>query len=263
MSALVIGPLKIDQPRFIRHPTTVERLDSRKELTAPRGAAIAGIVFSVLLTTSLLIVHLTMRASNLQAEAVLTDPIRRRALRVAFQLVPIAAIAFLWLMGVLRNRLGKYEDQFFATVFLGSGLGFVASLFCATAIAGALLEDPALASGKVTNPEIYAFARRTAWAFMNIFAIKMAATFIFSTCTIALRTRILPRWLVFSGFGCGIVLLAVFSNSWAWAALVFPGWMLMVSLYILVARWFEKRERSLIEAASGQKSGMPRDIPLS
>lgn len=218
------------------------------KLAAPRGAAVAGVVFSVLLTTSLLIVHFTMRASNLQAGEALTDPVRRRAIRVAFQLVPIAAIAFLWCMGVLRNRLGKDEDQFFATVFLGSGLGFVASLFCATAIAGALLQDPALASGRVTSPEIYAFARRTAWAFMNIFAIKMAATFMFSTCTIALRTGILPKWLVFLGFGCGVVLLSIFSN-WAWAALVFPGWMLVVSLYILLARWFDPRVRSLTEAA--------------
>src|SRR5215471_20821360 len=112
---------------------------TERRLTAPRGAAVAGVIFSVLLTTSLLIIHLTMRARNFQAEVALADPIRRRAIRVAFQLVPIAAIAFLWLMGVLRNRLGRYEDQFFATVFLGSGLGFVASLFCATAIAGALL----------------------------------------------------------------------------------------------------------------------------
>jgi hypothetical protein len=141
---------------------------------------------------------------------------------------------------VLRNRFGSNEDQFFATVFLGSGLGFVASLFCATAIAGALLQDPGLANGTPTNPEVYAFARRTAWAFMNIFAIKMAATFMFSTCTIALRTGILPRWLVFSGFGCGVVLLVIYSN-WPGAALVFPGWMFLLSVYMLINHWSDAR----------------------
>ncbi|HKD08502.1 MAG TPA: hypothetical protein VKB79_21555 [Bryobacteraceae bacterium] len=221
-----------------------------KTLTTPPAAAVAGIVFSVLLTTSLLIVHLTMRANSGQAGHVLADPAHRQALKIAFQLVPIAAIAFLWCMGVLRNRFGTYEDQFFATVFLGSGLGFVASLFCATAIAGALLQDPGLANGAPTNPEVYAFARRTAWAFMNIFAIKMAATFMFSTCTIALRTGILPRWLIFSGFGCGIVLLVVYSSTWPGAALVFPAWMFLLSVYILINRWLDTRasRRALAEA---------------
>jgi hypothetical protein len=233
------------------HPTGVERPGTvGKALTTPPAAAVAGIVFSVLITTSLLIVHLTMRGNSGQAGRVLADPVRRQEMRIAFQLVPIAAIAFLWCMGVLRNRFGSYEDQFFATVFLGSGLGFVASLFCATAIAGALLQDPGLANGTPTNPEIYAFARRTAWAFMNIFAIKMAATFMFSTCTIALRTGILPRWLIFSGFACGIVLLVVFSSSWPGAALVFPAWMFLLSVYILMNRWRDARaaRRSLAGA---------------
>jgi hypothetical protein len=30
--------------------------------------------------------------------------------------VPFAGIAFLWFIGVLRDRLGEFEDRFFATV---------------------------------------------------------------------------------------------------------------------------------------------------
>jgi len=43
--------------------------------------------------------------------------------------LPFAGIAFLWFIGVLRDRLGELEDRFFATVFLGSGLLFLAMLF--------------------------------------------------------------------------------------------------------------------------------------
>ena len=50
-------------------------------------------------------------------------------------LIPFAGIAFLWFIGVLRDRIGEREDRFFATVFLGSGLLFVAMLFVAAAIA--------------------------------------------------------------------------------------------------------------------------------
>ena len=44
-------------------------------------------------------------------------------------LVPFAGIAFLWFIGVVRDRIGEREDKFFATVFFGSGLLFVAMLF--------------------------------------------------------------------------------------------------------------------------------------
>ena len=63
----------------------------------------------------------------------LTEPNRRAAARLALYLVPFAGIAFLWFIGVLRSRLGELEDQFFATVFLASGLLFVATLFVAAA----------------------------------------------------------------------------------------------------------------------------------
>ena len=58
---------------------------------------------------------------------------------LALNLIPFAGIAFLWFIGVLRDRLGSEEDRFFATVFLGSGLLFLAALFVAATIVGALL----------------------------------------------------------------------------------------------------------------------------
>jgi hypothetical protein len=42
-------------------------------------------------------------------------------------------------IGVLRDRLGELEDRFFATVFLGSGLLFLAMLFASAAVAGGII----------------------------------------------------------------------------------------------------------------------------
>ena len=81
---------------------------------------------------------------------------------------------------------------------------------------------------------MYLLIRRVARAFLNVFAMKMAGVFMFSTCTIALRTGILPRWLAFSGFACGSLLLAVVAR-WEWIELIFPAWMLLLSIYVLVA----------------------------
>jgi hypothetical protein len=135
---------------------------------------------------------------------------------------------------VLRNRLGEQEDQFFATVFLGSGLLFVASLFASAGVSGALLET--MADGRVglIGSDAYSFVRQVAGSFLNVFAIKMAGVFIFSTSTVVLRTGILPRWVAFLGFACGVVLLLIITN-WPWIVLLFPLWILVVSTSILLA----------------------------
>ena len=107
---------------------------------------------------------------------------------MAVHLAPFAGIAFLWFIGVLRNRLGTLEDQFFATVFLGSGLLFVASLFAAAAFSGAIVEAIANGHTQLLNSETYYVVRLFAGAFLNVFAIKMAGVFMFSTSTIIFRT---------------------------------------------------------------------------
>jgi hypothetical protein len=205
---------------------------SGPQLRPPRAAAFAGVLFSVLMIISLGIIHVA-RPDPANADLWLTDPTRRNALRLALHLVPFSGIAFLWFMGVLRNRLGKLEDQFFATVFLGSGLLFVASLFAAAALAGAFSEEGPSGVARFPSNESYDFARRLIHAVLNVFAIKMAAVFMFSTCTIALRSGFLPRWMAFSGFACGLVLLGAITN-WDGIPLIFPLWLLLVSAWILV-----------------------------
>jgi hypothetical protein len=207
---------------------------SSRALTPPRAAAFAGIIFAALMIASMAMVRVTLPDDLASPGIWLTDSNGRKAVRLAMNLVPFAGIAFLWFIGVLRNRLGALEDQFFATVFLGSGLLFVGSLFASAAAAGALLEVTPTVNIQQADDEIYHFVRHLSYTFLNVFAIKMAGAFMFSTCTIALRTALFPRWVAFSGFLCGVVLLVVISN-WLWIALLFPLWILLVSVQILVA----------------------------
>jgi hypothetical protein len=234
-----------------RIPVATARLDSRQVTTAPRAAAIAGVIFSVLLILGLVLIRLSVPADPSLPGTWVTDPDRRTAVRLALNLFPFAGIAFLWFMGVLRNRLGAKEDQFLATAFLGSGLLFVVSLFTAAAIAAGLLE--ALAEGRVVLPdsEAYYFGRRTVYMLLNVFAFKMAAVFMFSTGTIGLRTAFLPRWVAMVGYVCGLVLLLVIT-SWAWIGLLFPFWVLLVSTVVLTT---EFRRRS--QDPAGQLPARP------
>jgi hypothetical protein len=56
-------------------------------------------------------------------------------------LVPFAGVAFLWFLGVVRDHLEPLENQFFSTVFFGSGLLFLAMIFAYAAIAGGIISS--------------------------------------------------------------------------------------------------------------------------
>ena len=212
----------------------MERITPASQPPAPpRAAAIAGLLFSLLMLVSLGIIRSAL--PDARAEQSTLNVRVEQEIRFALHLVPFAGLAFLWFIGVLRNRMGPAEDQFFATVFLGSGLLFVASLFAAAATAGAVLGSSHPLSSRQTGSEVYHFARLVSYAFLNIFGIRMAGVFIFSTCIISLRTGILPRWIAFSGFACGLVLLLVISD-WLWIAILFPLWTILVSVHILVVQ---------------------------
>jgi hypothetical protein len=129
--------------------TTTAKAASQQALAPPRGAAIAGVIFSVLMIVCLGLVRYAIPADLTIPDPWLVEPDRRRAVGLALDLVPFAGIAFLWFMAVLRSRLGELEDQFFATVFLRSGLLFLASLFGVAAAMRALVET--LATGKIDS----------------------------------------------------------------------------------------------------------------
>jgi hypothetical protein len=199
----------------------------------PRVVAISGVVFSALYIASLVLIRLAVPADPTEPGAWLADPDFRNWVRLALNLVPFTGIVFLWFMAVLRNRIGLLEDRFFATVFLGSGLLFVAMLFTAGAVAQGLLDTFSTGSSLPGQSETYAVGRRLGYALMNTFGMRMVAVFMFVTSTIGLRTAVLARWVSFVGFAFGLVLLLVITD-FAWIALLLPCWVLLVSTWILI-----------------------------
>jgi hypothetical protein len=114
-----------------------DRPMTRANLRTPRAGAVAGLVFSVLLFAVFGLMHMFVPPDPNEPGMWLHTS--ARSVELALNLVPFAGAAFLWFIGVLRDRLGPLEDRFFATVFLGSGLLFLATLFIAAATVGALV----------------------------------------------------------------------------------------------------------------------------
>lgn len=200
-------------------------------LHAPRAAAIAGILFSVLLIASIVLLRLAVPPDPLDAGAWLAT--RADTVALSLNLIPFAGIAFLWFIGVLRDRLGEREDRFFATVFLGSGLLFLAMLFFSAAVVGGLIIAYTAEPERLLGSPTFALGRAITYEIMNVYAIKMAGVFMIVTSTLALRTGFLARWIAFVGFVLALSLL--FSGRYVdWILILFPVWVLLISLYILI-----------------------------
>ena len=208
---------------------------TREELKTPRSAAIAGMVFAVLLITSQLLAWRSVPANSAAADVIRHS----RAVSLALNLLPFAGIAFLWFIAVVRSRLGALEDRFFATVFMGSGLLYIAMVFTAAALAGGLIRVLLNAPAGLIPTGAYVVGRAEVYQVMTVYGSKMAGVFMFSTSTILLRTGIIRRWIAFVGYALGMALV-LSVGIFVWVSLVFPLWVFLVSAAML----FEKPSRT-------------------
>jgi hypothetical protein len=200
------------------------------ELRTPRAAAVAGIVFAVILTVVVVLLHMALPAGGDQSQWI-TQQARRQKVAWALELIPYAGIAFLWFIGVIRSQLGDREDKFFATAFLGSGILFVAMLFAAAANVGALLSLYGGRSGVPADEVRLVGAVGT--ALLATFGIRMAAVFTMVVTNLGRRSGIIPRWLLVVGYAAAAMLLFAPPRT-LWAVLLFPVWVFMLSVQILV-----------------------------
>jgi len=199
-------------------------------LRTPRAAAVAGIAFSLLLGLALGLIIVSAPSDPARPGVWLADPGHRTSVAIALNLVPFAGIAFLWFIGVVRDRIGQHEDRFFATVFLGSGLLFVAMLFAAAAFAGGLIANAAAGSGAAPGPDTLAAGRQVTSLLLRVYAMRMAAVFTISTTTLAVRLRLIPRWLALVGYLSGAALLLT-AGLIPWLELLFPAWAFVFSVH--------------------------------
>ena len=70
----------------------------------------------MLYSTAWVLIRLSIPADALEASDWLDQ--HAKDLSLAMSLIPFAGLSFLWFMGVVRDRMGRQEDQFFSTLFL-------------------------------------------------------------------------------------------------------------------------------------------------
>lgn len=203
----------------------------------PRAAAVAGILFSIFFTITIILIRLSVPTAPTTVND-WTDATRSQ-IGLALRLMPFAGIFFLWFVGVVRDRLGEFEDKFFSTVTLGSGILFLGMTFVAMAIGAGMLAVYQIGGGQAMTVELYALNRAVMSQVFNTYGLKMAGVFMISISTLWLRTGVMPRLLCILTYLLALVLLVTTSLN-LWMVLIFPAWVLVISVYILIVNFSPK-----------------------
>ena len=115
-------------------------------------------------------------------------------------------IAFLWFMAVIRRRLADREDQFHATVFLGSGIAFVILATTAAVSAAAPTLVVHFGGEESLSDSTLALAHGLWFGLWGIAASRFVGVFMAATSTLGLRFGALPTWLARIGQAVGALL---------------------------------------------------------
>jgi hypothetical protein len=212
----------------------------RREVRSPRSAALAGILFSLLLTTSMILLRTGAIVDPAEIDTEWLET-RSAASSVVLVLIPFAGIAFLWFTGVMRDLLGDLEDKFFATVFLGSGIILVVMMFVWAAAYGATFATYKSVAGALTDMDVFIYAISFTSQILSSYFLRMAGVYMLSTGSLWTRTRAAPRWLSIITFIVAVSFL-LFAGALRWARFIFPAWVLLVSVHILILNYRRTQE---------------------
>ena len=202
-----------------------------RQLKTPRAAALAGVLFALLFGAVIVLIRLRMPEGMKDSSAWLSS--NHSGIATAAVLMPFAGISFLWFIGVVRDGFGSYEDRFFASVFLGSGILFLAMMFVATAVAAGLEATNSGVIDTAAHGEVIDFGKTVVLSTTKTYAVRMAAVFMISAATIWLRTGLMPKWLTLLSYLVALAIL-VASDLSMWVTMAFPIWVLVVSGLFLV-----------------------------
>ncbi len=210
--------------------------------TNTRRAAILtarlGVIQAVLLLTSFWLLTRVPgpRSPDAQFVEFYESDKRRLVVLVGLYLMPFAAIAFLWFAVALRMWLARSttgaEDALFSNVQLVSAIIFI-GLFLVGAAASTVLAVSIEFANYPVDPGAARQFPQFGSALVLVFAMRMAAMFVFTTSTIARRNRSLPGWFIWTGYLVGLFLLLSATLS-RLLVLVFPVWILVLSLILLL-----------------------------
>jgi hypothetical protein len=182
---------------------------------SPRSAAAAGILFSLLTATSMILLKTGAIVDLAEIDRDWLEA-SSPSVSAALFLIPFAGIAFLWFTGVMRDLLGELEDKFFATVFLGSGIILVVMMFVWAAAFGAMFGTYQNAAGTLRDFDVFIYATAFTNQIIGDYFLRMASVYM--------------------------------------SRFIFPAWVLLVSVYILFMNYRRSTVLGGDESVTGRRT---------
>jgi hypothetical protein len=213
---------------------------ARHALTSEKAAALERLTAATMMTLSIYMIERQPGVGTARQDlSWYGDPDNRRTVELGLQMGAFGMVAFLWFMAVIRRRLADREDQFHATVFLGSGIAFAILATTAAVCAAAPTLVVQFGGEESLSDSTLALAHGLWFGLWGTGASRFAGVFMAATSTLGLRFAALPTWLARTGFALG-ALLGITGAFAGPLDFLFPAWLALVSITLL----FSPRDRS-------------------
>jgi len=210
-------------------------------IDASRKAGWSGVVFAVLLVASLVLIHRLPKLGD--TDAVYTDFYQTggggTVSVVGLYLVPFAGIACLWHMIATRTLLQLRRPTSWAQIphwlQLAACVVFVCMLFAGSAAAGAVALLTQFSDAPLPGPDVARGLSAVGYALVFVFGVRAAGMYMLTTTGLARTAGVFPAPVAAISYLAAVGLLVSVTFHPA-ILLVFPGWVLMVSIVLLVHR---------------------------
>jgi hypothetical protein len=203
-----------------------------------RASALSGIVFAGLFLVALVLVRQApgLAASDRVYTEFYTAGTGNVLVTVGMHIVPFAGIACLWHIGSTRSLIESLPGPTTGLphwLQLASGVLFVCMLFAGTAAVGAVALLTVFSSTPPPSPEVARTFTGAGYGLVFVFGVRAAGMYMITTTTLARQRDLLSRPMAVVTYLAAAFLL-VTTTFHPVTLLVFPGWVLVLSVLVLV-----------------------------
>jgi hypothetical protein len=208
---------------------------------ARRKAGWSGVVFAVLLVAYLVLIHRLpgLGSSDAAYREFYLNGGGATVSVVGLYLVPFAGIACLWHMIATRTLLQVRRPRSWAEIphwlQLAACVVFVCMLFAGSAAAGAVSLLTRYSAAPLPGPDVARGLSAVGYALVFVFGVRAAGMYMITTTGLAKTAGVFPGPVVVISYLAAVGLLVSVTFHPA-ILLVFPAWVLMVSIVLLVHR---------------------------
>ncbi len=202
-------------------------------MKAARTAVFSGVAFAVLFTVGLVLINRIPRLGSPDSTytAFYTTGSGTVLVTVGLYLVPFAGIAYLWFMMAFRALPGR-PAGLTQGLQLASGVTFLCMLFAGTAATGAVALLLHFADVPVPPASDSRVLTSVGYGLVFVYGVRVAGMFTITTTTLARKAGLMPGWLAALSYLMAAFLLVTTTTQPA-ALLVYPAWVLLLSLALL------------------------------